>query len=138
MTINFSIPNGKQRIIAAGLVTGVIVAVLSHGAECPSWKLGIPCPACGMSRATTALLSGDISQAFAFNVLFPYWLFIAGGVFGSFILFSLGLLSKPDDLGKRILDAIPPHVHLLLWATSLICNYINYGLNYDGLLFRIF
>ena len=30
---------------------------------------GIPCPGCGMGRATLALLQGNIAQSFSFNIL---------------------------------------------------------------------
>lgn len=39
---------------------------------------GIPCPSCGMSRAITAAINGDIINAFKFHPLFwlPFILFV--------------------------------------------------------------
>jgi hypothetical protein len=34
--------------------------------------LQIPCPGCGMTRATLALLHGDVAQAFALHPLSPF------------------------------------------------------------------
>lgn len=39
---------------------------------CPSrWLFGAPCPGCGLTRATVALLTGDFSQAMVFHPLVP-------------------------------------------------------------------
>jgi len=37
---------------------------------------GLPCPACGLSRAYLALFNGDFSSAFNYNALFPIIPFI--------------------------------------------------------------
>jgi hypothetical protein len=136
--VGFRYDNWKQRLASAGLLAGVVSAVLSHTAECPSWSLGIPCPACGMSRATSSLLAGDVMQAFSFNLMFPYWLFIASAVMGSFFLYAVGLLRLPDSLGKWVLDAIPIKIHATFWTVSCVSNFFYYGLNPNGFGTRIF
>ncbi len=48
-----------------------------HLPACPLYATtGLWCPGCGMTRATHALLRGDIAAAFGFNLFFP--LFVGG------------------------------------------------------------
>ena len=50
----------------------------------PSWNcpirdnLGIPCPGCGLSRATTALLQGDVETSFSYHAFAPLFLIAFG------------------------------------------------------------
>jgi len=44
--------------------------------ECPFFRLtGIPCPGCGLSRATTLLLKGDLAGSLRFHAFAPIFLF---------------------------------------------------------------
>jgi hypothetical protein len=44
--------------------------------ECPVFRLtGIPCPGCGLSRATLLLLKGDLSGSLRFHAFAPVFLF---------------------------------------------------------------
>jgi hypothetical protein len=44
--------------------------------ECPVFRLtGIPCPGCGLSRATMLLLKGDLSGSLRFHAFAPVFLF---------------------------------------------------------------
>ncbi len=46
-----------------------------HLPACPLYQMtGLWCPGCGMTRATHALLRGDIPAAFGFNLFFPVFL----------------------------------------------------------------
>lgn len=65
-------------IIAILAIMGGYLALLfmdyrhthEHISSCPFKLLtGIPCPGCGMGRATLALFAGDISQSFYYNIL---------------------------------------------------------------------
>lgn len=61
----------RDKIITVCVCLAVLL--LSAGGFLPCiWRkiLGIPCPGCGMSRAYTALLAGDIRTAFAMHPLF--------------------------------------------------------------------
>lgn len=52
------------------LVTVGVGALLIKAPLCPSATLfGIPCPGCGLTRATLALLSGDVRSAIGFHPL---------------------------------------------------------------------
>ena len=46
-----------------------------HLPACPLYAMtGLWCPGCGMTRATHAVLRGDIGAAFGFNLFFPLFL----------------------------------------------------------------
>jgi hypothetical protein len=55
----------------SGALLVLFVVALAFGAPfCPSAGfLGIPCPGCGLTRATLELLSGDIRAALSFHPL---------------------------------------------------------------------
>jgi len=57
----------KAAIALAALVAAQIAATFFHlpGWPCPFFTaLGIPCPGCGLSRASAALLHGDVEHSF--------------------------------------------------------------------------
>lgn len=65
-------------VIAILAIVGGYLALLfmdysqnhEHITSCPFKLLtGIPCPGCGMGRATVALFSGDILQSLYYNIL---------------------------------------------------------------------
>ncbi len=80
--------------VAAPLACGCLVAAaasyvalsdpLGQGSTllpCPLYQTtGLWCPACGLTRATHALLNGDVPAAIGYNMLFP--LFLAAIVIG--------------------------------------------------------
>lgn len=59
------------RIAVLALVLGVLaVAIWSDFPLCPvAGTFGIPCPGCGLTRATLALLHGDVRSALHFHPL---------------------------------------------------------------------
>jgi hypothetical protein len=76
----------SSRMATALLLAGVLqIALVSLGA--PGWPcpfqeaLGLPCPGCGLSRASVALLHGDLRSALLihpFVVLVPAFLILVG------------------------------------------------------------
>jgi hypothetical protein len=47
----------------------------AHLPTCPFYELtGLWCPGCGLTRATHAVLRGDVGAALGFNLLFPFFL----------------------------------------------------------------
>ncbi|MBA2704475.1 MAG: DUF2752 domain-containing protein [Blastocatellia bacterium] len=70
----------RDRKFALALVgaTGLHVALVSLSLpswECPLFRLtGIPCPGCGLSRATVLLLKGDLAGSFRFHAFAPLFL----------------------------------------------------------------
>ena len=59
-----------MRFLAGALLALGALTLAASLPLCPFANLlGIPCPGCGMTRATLALLSGDVSLALAFQPL---------------------------------------------------------------------
>ena len=77
-----------KKLLQFGLLSGLILLCTSV-TGCPVWQLtGIPCPACGMTRAWISLVKGQLAEAFAWHPLFwmaPWILYLmyrdfAGGI----------------------------------------------------------
>jgi hypothetical protein len=68
----------KFTLVLVG-ATGLHIALVSLNLpswECPIFRLtGIPCPGCGLSRATMLLLKGDLSGSLRFHAFAPVFLF---------------------------------------------------------------
>jgi hypothetical protein len=70
----------RDRKFALALIgaTGLHVALVSLSLpswECPLFRLtGIPCPGCGLSRATVLLLKGDLAGSLRFHAFAPLFL----------------------------------------------------------------
>lgn len=70
---------------------------------CPmKHMLGIPCPGCGLTRATESLVTGDVGAALAFHPLVPLILPMVAWMVVRLTLVSAGLLSRDsfDPLNK--------------------------------------
>ena len=63
-------PRARRALVALGIV-GAGVALVALGPPlCPTaFFLGFPCPGCGLTRATLALLRGDVGWAFHLHPL---------------------------------------------------------------------
>ncbi|MDQ1639408.1 MAG: hypothetical protein QOF62_2747 [Pyrinomonadaceae bacterium] len=70
--------------------TGLHIALVSLNLpswECPIFRLtGVPCPGCGLSRATVLLLKGDLAGSFRFHAFAPIFLFAIGALILSVLL----------------------------------------------------
>ena len=71
---------------AAGLhITLVSLSLPSW--ECPFFRVtGVPCPGCGLSRATTLLLKGDLAGSLRFHAFAPIFLLAIVALFLSILL----------------------------------------------------
>ena len=79
-------PQARRALIAAALVAGGALFVRLGPPVCPTALfLGIPCPGCGLTRATLALLHGDIAGALRFHPL----VFVLAPLFGYAVAKSL-------------------------------------------------
>ena len=67
----------RDRRVSLGVTAAAVaqVAAVSAGVggwPCPlKWALGIPCPGCGLTRASVALLKGDFATAFGLHAFAP-------------------------------------------------------------------
>ncbi len=61
---------GRRALIAGALVVSAGAVVLTDTPFCPlALFAGLPCPGCGLTRATLALLHGDMGAALRFHPL---------------------------------------------------------------------
>jgi hypothetical protein len=76
------------RILRLGLGGFVVAAILLSGIPlCPTARtLHMPCPGCGLTRATLAMLQGHFAEAWAYH---PMSFVISPLVIGSAIYFAL-------------------------------------------------
>ena len=62
---------GKRGAVTTAIALAIALLVLSYGWRCPFQVVtGVPCPTCGITRATRLALQGDISGALH---LHPLW-----------------------------------------------------------------
>jgi hypothetical protein len=74
----------KRALTAAGLVAAAAGVVWLGAPICPTALFfGVPCPGCGLTRATLALLSGDFAAAFRFHPLAPLLAPLFAGAMGA-------------------------------------------------------
>ena len=70
--------------------TGLHIALVSLSLpswECPFFRVtGVPCPGCGLSRATTLLLKGDLAGSLRFHAFAPIFLLAIVALFLSILL----------------------------------------------------
>ncbi len=63
-------PRVRRILVATGIVGAGVTFFLLGPPFCPTALfLGIPCPGCGLTRATFALLRGDVGAALRFHPL---------------------------------------------------------------------
>jgi hypothetical protein len=88
----------RARVFLAATFVVLAVTASQGGSFCPFALLtGIPCPGCGLGRATLALLSGDPRQAFHFHPL----VFVALPALGGF-----GWLAFSSVRNERVVTAL--------------------------------
>lgn len=102
-----------RRVLVVGLlVLPVVLAVSADFPLCPTAGLfGIPCPGCGLTRATLTAFSGQFSQAMAYHplvfVVGPVYLAVMGGLGLSYIRgSSSGAPSRRMDVAVTALAII--------------------------------
>jgi len=84
-----------KRILKAIIPVAILVAlILSDFPLCPSKAFfGLPCPGCGLTRATEAMAVGDFASMLVFHPLAPIITPLAIYTVGRTLLVSAGLLS---------------------------------------------
>jgi hypothetical protein len=106
----------------AGLVALAALPPLSGGVTlCPIAMItGVPCPGCGMTRAVSHLVNGDLEAAFGFHPLvIP--LILLGAVAWAWFLFSRVARVRP--IGPRAVNIALGAMALALvgvWAFRLV------------------
>lgn len=83
------------RRLALILGLAVVFLILSGSFTCPTrLLLGVPCPGCGMTRATWALLHLDLSEALALHPLSPLLVPLFAWIVGRALLVEAGWLKR--------------------------------------------
>lgn len=118
-------------LVLAGLVVGVLLFVANNHPstytyfpKCQLHSLtGLHCPGCGLTRSVHALLNGEVSQALAYNVLWPIALPLIAFTFGK-SLWSWAWGDLPRRKARKPwLPAWAPYVLMgLLLAFSVARN----------------
>jgi hypothetical protein len=96
-------PSAKARWLNVALLFLAAAAVaLTDIWSCPfALVTGVPCPGCGMTRASLALLHGDLAAAFRLQPLSPVLVPIAA-LLSAETLFVY-LWQRPNTLSERLL-----------------------------------
>lgn len=115
------------RLLVIGLVLAPLALALYAGFPlCPSAGLfGLPCPGCGLTRATLLLLSGEFSAAYG---LHPLVIPLAPLYFGAFGAVILDYLRGPR--GPRPAGAGSGSLATRRWVTvsALVLLVLTFGL----------
>ncbi len=73
----------RRGAVAFALLAAALLLALSGTPLCPTaLVLGVPCPGCGLTRATLALAHGDLRAALGFHPLAPLLVPLLAVVFG--------------------------------------------------------
>lgn len=87
-------PRWQRWAVALALISPVVFAISNDFPLCPSaGMLGLPCPGCGLTRATLLLAQGEFTRAFA---LHPLVIPLAPIYFGAVGLLGVELLRGPN------------------------------------------
>ena len=74
MTLAVLLRDRRASLVVAGVAAAQVAAVWARvgGWPCPvKSALGIPCPGCGLTRASVALLRGEFAAAFRLHAFAP-------------------------------------------------------------------
>ncbi|MGC2241835.1 MAG: DUF2752 domain-containing protein [Acidimicrobiia bacterium] len=116
-------PVWRDRMIVAGPVIGIalmaMMAPFDHGpTTCPFALLtGVACPGCGMTRAVSHLLHGDIATAITLHPLSPMILVMG---LGAWVWYLLRRSGRVPPMGRRAVNLLLLSSAFLLLATWVV------------------
>lgn len=109
VTARIATPVASGCVIAAAAVYVGLNDPTGSGVRFPSCPLyastGLWCPGCGITRATHALLHGDIAAAFGFNLFFPLFL---GAIALGWIAWMRRSLGRPPRVPLALMPVWVP------------------------------
>jgi len=113
-------------VLIGALCLHVVLSSLNLPAwECPFFRLtGVPCPGCGLTRACSALLRGDVQTAIKFHAFAPVFILLIGMLLAATVLprkLTEPLIHKTEILERRTgLTIIILSGLILYWLARLI------------------
>ena len=98
----------------------------THLPACPLYQLtGLWCPGCGLTRATHAVLRGDIGAAFGFNLFFPLFL---GAIVVGWLAWLRRSLRRPPLVPFRNMPMwVPAATGVALIVFGVVRNLPGFG-----------
>jgi hypothetical protein len=114
-------PRARRTLVALGLIGAGLALALVGPPVCPTALFfGVPCPGCGLTRATLALLHGDLAGALHFHplvfVLAPLFAYVLGV---SLVDYVRGTPSAPARLTAWVSQRIRYGAALALLVVAL-------------------
>lgn len=124
-TIIMTTPKTKYRftpllktgiMLAAVGIISILFSVITEKSICLFYNLtGVPCPACGMTRAFRRLFAGDVAMAFYAHPLFPLILALP----------IIAFISPENYKSATFLYIVLTAVFILTWIVRLIMFFPN-------------
>ena len=113
----------RSRVFAIALFSAALLQLTLFAAKIPGWTcpflhiVGLPCPGCGLTRATTLLLHGDLRASLSYHAFAPVFLI------GLIVVGSAGLLPERKRLSAidrlEVLERRSGITAILLFALIL-------------------
>ncbi len=113
----------RDRLIVAGPIAGIVsLAIMSPAGDglttCPFALLtGMACPGCGMTRALSHLLHGDMTTALIYHPLSPLALTLG---LAAWVWYLLRRTGRVGPLGHRTVNLVLLSSAALLLATWVV------------------
>ena len=125
--------HARRHVLAALILAGALGlfgAVLASGVvRCPTaLLLGVPCPACGTTRAARALLAGDLGGAMRMQPVAPLVLL----VLGTLAVRSVWLVGRRGH-AREVLEGTVGRVLVSLIVVSTVAELVVWGLRWFGM-----
>ena len=117
----FSSSNAARVLLSVAIVAACVALAHAFGVTlCPMKRLlGVPCPACGTTRAFAALLRGDVCGAFARQPLV-----MSCSLFGFPILLAIRIVSGRRRMAELLATVSRSAVFWCLVAAVGLANWI--------------
>lgn len=110
----------KRNLFIIILIVGLALTLSFFNIRaCPIFILfKIPCPGCGLTRAVTLILKGEIKASLDYHIL-PIPLFIAIITYTLFYFFNKKLLEKLVKKYKKAIITLSIVITIIIWIINI-------------------